>query len=520
MDAPPLPGNESQRLRALREYKILDTPLEAGFDALTRLAAYILDVPVALVSLVDAERQWFKSRLGIEAKEYSRDISFCGHVVAMGREMVVEDAQADQRFADNPLVTGPPHIRFYAGQPLRSPEGYILGTLCAIDSRPRKLEPEQLELLQLLAEQVVARLELHRQIRRLADKEARLRAILEAVRDPIVTIDGHGTLIAVNTATLETFGFHQEDLLGRKLTQLVPDLTGDVLQEALQHLLHDAKHWSRPLELIGRRSDDVEVPVELSLAPMTLPDGQLFAGVLRDISSHKKAEATIAAILTVLRKSQQDLLLILDQLQIGTFVLDADGRFAFVSRACREMLGIDMQRAVGRAWEEVLTIEHRSRDELREMLHRSAPQRSRLDIRLPADKEEPPRRVALDIRDDPRDSSRRLVFLYDISDLQELREQVARLRAGEMIGDSPAMLDLYGVIARVAAGDWTVLIEGETGVGKELVARAIHSASLCRDGPFIAVNCAGLADSLLTSQLFGHVRGAFTGALSDRQGLF
>src|SRR5688572_21323414 len=162
MQPPDVPENEQARLRALADYQILDTPAEAAFDGLTALAAHILEVPMALISIVDADRQWFKSAHGLDARETSRDVSFCGHVVTNNRELIVGDAQEDQRFADNPLVTGAPHVRFYAGIPLRSRDGLVLGTLCALDRKPRELAPEQRRLLEALAQQVTAQLELRR----------------------------------------------------------------------------------------------------------------------------------------------------------------------------------------------------------------------------------------------------------------------------------------------------------------------------------------------------------------------
>jgi two-component sensor histidine kinase len=162
METPGVPANEAERLEALASYKILDTPPEAAFDGITALAAHILQVPIVLVSIIDAERQWFKSALGLGPGETSRDVSFCGHVVALDRELVVRDARTDKRFSDNPHVTGEPRVVFYAGMPLRTQEGFVLGTLCAIDHEPRELTSEQRALLGVLASQVTAQLELRR----------------------------------------------------------------------------------------------------------------------------------------------------------------------------------------------------------------------------------------------------------------------------------------------------------------------------------------------------------------------
>ena len=161
----PLPENESSRLKALSDYAILDTLPEQAFDDLTRLATYICDAPIALISLVDEHRQWFKSRVGLDMTETPREQAFCAHaIINPARAMIINDATLDERFMDNPLVTGEPHIRFYAGAPLVTPDGQAVGTLCIIDRVPHKLTPRQLEILQVLSRQVVAQLEMRASI--------------------------------------------------------------------------------------------------------------------------------------------------------------------------------------------------------------------------------------------------------------------------------------------------------------------------------------------------------------------
>lgn len=160
MEFPKLPTNENKRLARLRAFKILDTPAEDGFDDLIRIAAGIFEVPIALVSLVDENRQWFKAKLGLDATETPRDISFCGHAVASATTLVVNDTSKDERFVDNPLVTDDPNIGFYAGAPLITGEGEAMGTLCVIDRNARQPSAEQIEALEALARQVVSRMEL------------------------------------------------------------------------------------------------------------------------------------------------------------------------------------------------------------------------------------------------------------------------------------------------------------------------------------------------------------------------
>jgi len=144
---PPVPGDEERRLKALRDLRVLDTTPEARFDRLTRLAALAFDVPMALVSLVDRDRQWFKSAHGVDPRETSRESSFCAHAIVNRTPMVVPDALQDERFADSPLVTGSPRVRFYAGHPLILPDGSCVGMLCLMDVRPRTISQKDLDLL-------------------------------------------------------------------------------------------------------------------------------------------------------------------------------------------------------------------------------------------------------------------------------------------------------------------------------------------------------------------------------------
>lgn len=159
MKAPAYPRNEAERIAVLRDLLILDTEPEARFDAVTCYCHSRFDTEIALVSLIDSERQWFKSACGLFARETPRDISFCAHAILQDDVMVVSDAKKDDRFHDNPLVTGAPFIRFYAGAPLKLSSGHKIGTLCLIDPRPRRLEEEEREHLALLAQMVSHELE-------------------------------------------------------------------------------------------------------------------------------------------------------------------------------------------------------------------------------------------------------------------------------------------------------------------------------------------------------------------------
>ena len=173
----PIPDNEAQRLAALREYRILDTAAEEAYDDLTALAAHLCRAPIAMISLVDESRQWFKSKLGLNQKETPRDVAFCAHAILQTEPLIVRDALKDARFADSALVTRSPHIRFYAGFPLSSPEGFALGTLCAIDRKPRQLSAGQKTAMQALSRQVMALLELRRVSARMAEALEHVKAL-------------------------------------------------------------------------------------------------------------------------------------------------------------------------------------------------------------------------------------------------------------------------------------------------------------------------------------------------------
>ncbi len=227
MQKPPLPANELERLLALAACSILDTPAEADFDALTELVAELIDVPMALVSLVDADRQWFKSRVGLDVPETARDVSFCAHVVASGQALVVQDTLTDARFADNPLVLGPPNIRFYAGFPVHDRNGLVLGTLCALDRKPRQLGSKQRVLLARLANQASSLLQLRRANRLIADEVVNLltlRRFFDMSLDLLCTAGPDFHFLELNPAWQRTLGWSLESLRSRAFLDLVhPD---------------------------------------------------------------------------------------------------------------------------------------------------------------------------------------------------------------------------------------------------------------------------------------------------------
>src|SRR5689334_14362787 len=193
MTVPHKPENESLRLQALHYYDILDTAAEKDFDDIVELASQLCETPISLVSLIDSDRQWFKARHGMEAHETPRDIAFCAYAIHQDDIMAVQDATADSRFRDNPLVTGSPDIRFYAGMPLITSEGFKLGTLCVIDRKPKELTQKQIFGLKILAKQVMKQLELRatvKELKRLNDANSKMLSIIgHDLRSPMQSLE-------------------------------------------------------------------------------------------------------------------------------------------------------------------------------------------------------------------------------------------------------------------------------------------------------------------------------------------
>src|SRR6185503_3946259 len=214
MSAELLP-DEKRRLRNLQSYRVLDTPPEQAFDDFTLLASHICSTPIALVSLIDENRVWLKSKVGLEVSEIPRDVCFCSHAILdPSQPLIVSDACADPRFSRNPLVTGDPHIRFYAGVPLVSPEGFPLGTMCVMDREPRELKPVQMECLRAIARQVIEHLMLRRSMKdqlqavmRLQEAQAALTQaedLMENASDMVSSIDVEGRVDYVNISWCRT----------------------------------------------------------------------------------------------------------------------------------------------------------------------------------------------------------------------------------------------------------------------------------------------------------------------------
>ncbi|NND77632.1 MAG: response regulator [Flavobacteriales bacterium] len=224
----PLPKNEEQRIDKLHSYNILDTDPEESFDDLTKLAAQICDVPICLISLVDEDRQWFKSRVGLDAKETSRDISFCQYAIMEEHVLEVNDPLNDERFADNPLVTGDPSIRFYAGAPLLDEDGLAMGTLCVIDQKPKELTKDQKAALQFIANSVIRMI----QLRKKNEERSQYAKFFEMSLDMLCIAGTDGFFKELNPAFTKILGWTEEELKSKPFLEFVhPDDAVSTLAE-------------------------------------------------------------------------------------------------------------------------------------------------------------------------------------------------------------------------------------------------------------------------------------------------
>ncbi|WP_313264139.1 PAS domain S-box protein [Sphingobacterium sp.] len=214
--------NESDRIRVLHEYEILNTATEEEFDRITKIASLVCGTPISLISLVDRDKQWFKSRVGLTTQETSRDVSFCQYALEEDQLMEVEDAEKDERFRANELVTSEPHIRYYAGLPLIDPNGYALGTLCVIDRVPRQLDQHQKEILELLRDEVVTLIVNRKEKEKYKESEQKLKAFFDNSQGLMCTHDLDGNFITVNDAGAKILGYTRDQIQMLSLFDIVP----------------------------------------------------------------------------------------------------------------------------------------------------------------------------------------------------------------------------------------------------------------------------------------------------------
>jgi PAS domain S-box-containing protein len=356
--AAPRPPNEAERLKALHAYNVLDTPPEEAFDDLARLAAQICETPIALVSLVDAHREWFKSRIGLDLLETPRDASISAHAILQTDLFVVEDTASDARFAASPLVAGRPHARFYAATPLIAPAGGLaVGTLCVMDRKPRRLTPEQIQALRILSHQVITQLELRRNLielersvvghlraeEALREAEEKYRSIFENVMEGIFQTTPDGHYLAANPMLARIYGYDSSE----QLMAAVRDIEHQIYvqpgrREEFVRLIQQNGIVSKFESQVYKKDRSVIWISENARVVRGLHgDALYFEGTLEDITERKRAEQA-------LRDSEVLYHSLVESLPQNIFRKDKEGRFTFGNTKFCTELGRPLEAILGK----------------------------------------------------------------------------------------------------------------------------------------------------------------------------
>ncbi|WP_342616282.1 PAS domain S-box protein [Rhodoferax sp. GW822-FHT02A01] len=335
--------NEDERLKALRSLDVLDSEPEAEFDALVRVASLICEVPVSLISLVDSQRQWFKAEVGLPGvSQTSRDIAFCAHAILGDDIFEVEDAAQDGRFAHNPLVEASPHIRFYAGCPIRLSSGFNVGTLCVIDQKPNKLTSTQREVLSQLAVAASRALEGRRSHLELKRQQDERHNMYESTPAMLYSIEPNGTIASINSAFASRLGFRCEEMLGAKLSEfMTPESAKFGLEVGLPRLLSQGLVKEVPYQFVTRQGEVVDTLVSAVLQRDATGVPIYSLSTVEDVTQRLKVERE-------LHLERRHLENIIKGTNAGTWELDLVTGEDKVNELYAQMLGYDVPTIVAK----------------------------------------------------------------------------------------------------------------------------------------------------------------------------
>jgi diguanylate cyclase (GGDEF)-like protein/PAS domain S-box-containing protein len=337
MKVAPLPDNELDRIAELKKLGILDTEPEHAFDAMVQLAAYICQTPIAAISLIDEHRQWFKASIGLSVKETSRDVAFCAHTILHEETMIVQDAQIDERFCENPLVTSSPEIRFYAGVPLKTTQGAKIGTLCVIDHVPRELSLPQLTALKVLADNVMAHINLrqsHKQIRLYVEDLQLAASIIESSSESMIITDAENRIVSVNQAFSMVTGYQAKEVIGKTPSFLKSGKQTNEFYQEMWSELNKVGRWRG--EVWNKRKNGELYAEMLFINIIFNVDGtkKFHVGVFSDITERKLSE-------TELKESHRQLHSLLNSMAEGAYGVDTNGNCKFVNNSFLRILGYE-----------------------------------------------------------------------------------------------------------------------------------------------------------------------------------
>lgn len=315
-----------------------------------KLAASICGTPMSLISLVDTDRQWFKARLGIDISEETRDVAFCAHVVAQDNLFVVNDATLDDRFKDNPYVTGDANIRFYAGMPLTTDEGLHVGSLCVLDTVPRSLTTEQEHALEVLSRQVVLHLKLRTQMSAakrveaaLRTSEAKFRRTIEHLADGVCIVDAfRGCFIDANSAMLNMLGYTHAEFCALSPFDIVAGETPEQFIENIgrMHGVLDETGVCDVGRRLYKRKDGSVLTVDIRVSHVPDDDGGMHAVIVHDVTEEDR-------VLSALHDSEERFRMFMDSSPVVAFMKDADGRYTYVNEPLLQRLQLTSEEIVG-----------------------------------------------------------------------------------------------------------------------------------------------------------------------------
>lgn len=334
--------NEEKRLQILDEYKILDTLPEEELDALTKLASTICDTPMASITLIDEKRQWFKSKIGFDTVETSRDIAFCHHAIQGEDVYEIPDATQNKLFVNNPFVTEG-DVRFYAGAPLVNPEGYKLGTLCVIDTVPKHLSEKQKETLRILSGFIMNHFELRKKSLQLQESEEKYHKLVNDIPDIIYTSDVNGHFTYVNRNVERMLGYKPEELLGRNFQELIqPEYKERVALFYLEQFQSKLAESTLEFPVLTHKGSVkwVEQKVMLNLEGDRIKG---FQSVVRDIDPRWHAEQTLKKARKEIDEARSMLQSILDNVSSIIFIKDKESRYLLINKEYEKINGVSLK---------------------------------------------------------------------------------------------------------------------------------------------------------------------------------
>ena len=484
---------------------------------------YLKTFSITNIAWNEETSKFYKENAPDGLEFYNLDTLF-GHVMVTGETVIANDPARDTRGGGIP--EGHPPLKAFLGLPIKS-SGEILGMAGLANKEGGFTHGDVtfLEPLLLTCGNYIRLLWDEREALAakgaLQESEVRSQAILDSTLDAILTISDDGHIVSANKAASRMFGYEIEELVGQDVKLLMPEPHRTLHNSYIKNYLEtgEAKVIGIGREAQAQRKDGSRFPIELAVTEFSSPGKHRFAGIIKDISTRKIVEARLEETRRQLHEANEDMLAILDESRMGVLMVSAESKIKFANKAMETISGKSKYDLLNEPWEKVLPITKEQRQKIRSLCNMEAVLRSRLPLNFETG-EGQDIWTELQISDDPQESGGKILFFYDVTEIRRLRNQLGASAQRQIVGKSSEIKGLLANINKVAMGDWTVLIEGETGVGKELVAHAIHRTSPRKDGPFIAINCGGLTETLLTSQLFGHRRGAFTGATVDHEGFF